>query len=134
MFLVVVFSEAFISETKMTLFGFYSLKKKKWSSCASIWRISNLILLLFFFFSPKDQSIPLCLLNPLSVESLCEHTSVRACVAVRASDYLVHSAEPTCVFFLSMDHFIATYLNSWKELTLSVGNSLYVMFAFVSFW
>lgn len=39
-----------------------------------------------------------------------------------ALDYLVHIAEPACVFFLSMGHFIATYLNSWKELTLSVGD------------
>ena len=93
----------------------------------------NLFLYNFFVF-PKDLSIPVCLLNPLSVESLCEHTSVRTCVAVPASDYLVRIAEPMCVFFLSMDHFIATYLNSWKELTLSIGNSLYVMFAFVSFW
>ena len=49
-------------------------------------------------------------------------------MAAPTSDYLVHIAEPTSVFFLTMGHFLATYLNSWKELTLSVGNSLYVMF------
>lgn len=129
------FWEAFISKIKMTLFVFcFWIKKKIQSSYASIWRISDLILwFFFFFFFPTDQSISLCLLNPLSEESLCELTSVRTCVAAPTSDYLVHIAEPTSVFFLTMGHFLATYLNSWKELTLSVGNSLYVMFAFVSF-
>jgi hypothetical protein len=33
-------------------------------------------------------------------------------VAAPATDYPVHIAEPICVFFLSMGHFIATFLSS----------------------
>ena len=127
------FCEAFFSKIKMTLFVFcFWIKKKKY-------RVHMLVSGEFqtsffdFSFSSLQTSLSLCLLNPLSEESLCELTSVRTCVAAPTSDYLVHIAEPTSVFFLTMGHFLATYLHSWKELTLSVGNSLYVMFAFVSF-
>lgn len=120
----------------MIVFGFCSLGAGKgggteeWSSYAVSGEFQTSFIFSFF---PKDQSVCLRLLNLLSVESLCERTSVRARVPP-APDYLVRIAEPACVFFLSMGHFIATHLNSWKALTLSVGNPLYVMFAFVSFW
>lgn len=86
----------------------------------------------FSFSSLQTSLSPCAFLTPFPRNPYVS-SQVLELVAAPTSDYLVHIAEPTSVFFLTMGHFLATYLNSWKELTLSVGNSLYVMFAFVSF-
>lgn len=54
----------------------------------------------FFSFFPKDRSVCLRLLNPLSVESLCEHTSVRARVPPCSRLFSAHCRTSVCIFLV----------------------------------
>lgn len=71
------------------------------------------IQLYFFFFIPKDQPTPDTFSRPFH-GILCEHTC-QSWGGCPASDYLVHIAEPMCVFFFSTGRFLGTYLGSGKN-------------------
>lgn len=73
--------------------------------------------LFIFSFPPKDPWIPSASFMP-SWWDLDLSTKVLEGGSCPASDYLVYTAELTCVFFLFLGHFITAYLNSCKGLTL----------------
>lgn len=88
---------------------------------AHLLRIREFKTSFIFFLIPKDQPTPDTFSGPSGV-ILCEHTCVRAGCPV--SDYLVHIAEPMCIFFFSMGHFIGTYLDRQSGLPVHSARCL----------
>lgn len=77
------------------------------------WGLENLKSSFIFFFIPKDQPTPDTFSRPFH-GILCERTC-QSWGGCPASDYLVHIAEPMCVFFFSTGRFLGTYLGSGKN-------------------
>lgn len=80
---------------------------------------TSFLIFLFFFFLQTSLS-PCAFLTPFPRNPYVS-SQVLELVAAPTSDYLVHIAEPTSVFFLTMGHFPCHIPKQLKELTPVLG-------------